>query len=87
MGRETLYFAGAAHGGANSSCYAAPNATPFDRSSTKVVVDSLIKGIGAIHSSADGVRPPILTWLYIFSAKFWIVGQKLPEGRLSLEIL
>ena len=76
MVRETLYFAGAAHGRAISSCYAAPKSTPFGRTSTKVVVDSLIKGIGAIRRNADGVRPPILTWLYIFSAKFWIVGQK-----------
>ena len=70
MVREILYFAGAAHGRAISSCYAAPRSTPFDRSSTKVVVDGLTKGIGAIRRNADGVRPPILTWLYIIVAKF-----------------
>ena len=70
MVREILYFAGAAHGRAISSCYAAPRSTPFDRSSTKVVVDGLTKGICAIRRNADGDRPPILTWLYIIVAKF-----------------
>ena len=71
MLREILYFAGTAHGRANSSCYAAPKSTPFDRSPTnKVVVDGLIKGIGAIRRNADGDSPPILTWLYIIVAKF-----------------